>query len=160
MTDDIRWLQRFSNLKKAFSKLQEAVNKFTPTQLEKEGLIQRFGYTFALAWNTMKDFYEHQAVTELQGSRDVIRLAFERGLITDGEAWMKMVESRILTSHTYHEEMAIEIEDKVRHSYFLLLEKLVNDLKSKPSENDSEYDWSEGKSKTGNQGSAFFVSKN
>jgi hypothetical protein len=36
---DIRWMQRFTNLKKAFSKLEEAVDVITPSQLEKEGLI-------------------------------------------------------------------------------------------------------------------------
>lgn len=58
---DIRWEQRFSNYKKALDKLKEAVANSRIrdlTDLEKEGLIQRFEYTHELAWNVMKDYFD------------------------------------------------------------------------------------------------------
>lgn len=39
------------------------------TDLEKQGLIQAFEFTHELAWNTMKDFYEFQGESGIQGSR-------------------------------------------------------------------------------------------
>lgn len=59
MTDAIRWRQRFENFERAFRLLQEAFEK-DPSQmsdLEKEGVVQRFEYTFELAWKTL---YERQ----------------------------------------------------------------------------------------------------
>lgn len=40
--------------------------------MEEQGLIKAFEYTYELPWNTMKDFYENQGETGLQGSRDTI----------------------------------------------------------------------------------------
>jgi nucleotidyltransferase substrate binding protein (TIGR01987 family) len=71
-----------------------------------------------LAWNTIKDFYESQGETEIQGSRDAFRLAFKRGLIENGEIWMEMVKSRALTSHTYNEDTAVEISIAIISNYY------------------------------------------
>jgi uncharacterized protein YjbJ (UPF0337 family) len=51
-SDDVRWEQRFNNYKKALGKLTNAVGKATEeelSELEQEGLVQRFEYTFELA---------------------------------------------------------------------------------------------------------------
>ena len=40
------------------------------------------------------------------GSRDATRLAFQNGLISEGETWMAMIRSRNQSSHTYNLEQA------------------------------------------------------
>lgn len=132
---DIRWLQRFSNYSKAFGQLENAVNLANQrelSELERQGLVQGFEYTYELAWNTIKDFYENQGETEIQGSRDAIRLAFKRGLIDDGDSWMAMIKSRTLTSHTYDEETAKAIAKDIIDCYygeFLKLKETLGQLK-------------------------------
>lgn len=118
---DIRWIQRFNNFLKAFSQLQEAVElgrERQLTRLEGQGLIQAFAYTHELAWNTLKDFLESRGAGNLYGSRDTTREAFKAGLIENGEAWMNMITSRNLTSHTYDEATAEKIVSVIRESYF------------------------------------------
>lgn len=128
MATDIRWIQRLSNLKKAFGKLSEAADKSNLSQLEQEGFIQRFEYTYELAWNTIKDFYENQGVTDIQGSKDAFRLAHERSLIDDGKVWMDMIESRKLSVHAYDEETADEIAEKIKSSYVHRFQQLIKRL--------------------------------
>ena len=131
---DIRWRQRFNNFSRALSQLQKFIDKGENlNELEEQGLIQAFEYNFELSWNLIKDYYEFQGVTEIQGSRDAFRLAFNRGLIKDGENWMRMIESRVKTSHTYNEDTADEIATAILKTYFFLftelhstMEKLVN----------------------------------
>ncbi|HEX8332233.1 MAG TPA: nucleotidyltransferase substrate binding protein [Segetibacter sp.] len=122
---DIRWQRRFNNFKKAFIQLREAVEIEHYSSLEKEGLIQRFEYTYELAWKTLKDFLEHKGNEGILGSRDAIKLAFQLGIIEDGEAWMRMIKSRTLTSHTYDEETANEIATAVKEDYFKLFDRLL-----------------------------------
>ena len=120
-TKDIRWIQRFNNFSKAFAQLKKAVELYEQrglSKLEEQGLIQVFEYTHEMAWNTLKDFLEERGVKNIYGSRDATREAFKTGLIENGEAWMKMIESRNLTSHTYNEETATEIVSATIHSYF------------------------------------------
>jgi nucleotidyltransferase substrate binding protein (TIGR01987 family) len=66
----------------------------------------------------MKDYFEAQGETNIFGSRDAFRLAFKRGLIENGEAWMAMITSRTLTIHTYNEETAEEIANDIAAIYF------------------------------------------
>ncbi len=125
---DVRWRQRFSNFKKAVSQLRLFLSKGALSELELQGLIQAFEYTYELAWNTIKDFYEFQGEIGIQGSKDAFRLAFKRGLITQGEVWMDMIESRTKSSHTYNEVLAKQIADAVRNRYFQQFQNLQSAL--------------------------------
>lgn len=125
--DDIRWEQRFSNFKKALKKLSEVVedNKHTfpdsLSQLEKEGLIQRFEYTFELAWKTFQDLLKSKGYNDITGPNPVIEQAFSDGYISDGEGWRKMKKARDQTSHIYDEQVADEIAAQIIENYYDLL---------------------------------------
>lgn len=132
MKKDIRWHQRLANFGLALNELTDAVailKQRKLTKLEEQGLIQAFEYNYELAWNTIKDFYEAQGEMGIQGSRDAIRLAFKRGLIIKGEIWMAMIDSRIMTSHTYNREVATAIAKQIIQDFYpeflLLYKKLI-----------------------------------
>jgi nucleotidyltransferase substrate binding protein (TIGR01987 family) len=125
MEKDIRWLQRFNNLKKAFQKLKEAVESESLSELESEGLIQRFEYTYELAWKTLQDLLEAKGYLDLKGPTPVIQQSFQDGYILDGDGWMRLKKSRESTSHTYNKEVAEEIVQTIISSYFRLFEELI-----------------------------------
>ena len=130
-SNDIRWEQRFSNYKKALSQLKKFFDKDELSELEEQGLIQSFEYTYELGWNMLKDFLEFKGQTEIYGSRDAISKAFQLGLIRDGEGWMDMYKSRTQTSHTYNEKTAAEVVEAILSGYFDLfidLEKKMQGL--------------------------------
>jgi nucleotidyltransferase substrate binding protein (TIGR01987 family) len=121
MAKDIRWIQRYNNFQKAINSLKKAVSlskERNLNELEKQGLIKAFEFTFELSWNVIKDYFEYQGETEIFGSRDAFRLAFNRGIIINGEIWMDMIKSRVLTSHTYNENLADEIYANIINNYF------------------------------------------
>ncbi len=62
---DIRWIQRLSNYKKALSQLQKFIDKGDLSNLEEQGLIKAFEYTYELAWTTIKDYLEYQGKTDI-----------------------------------------------------------------------------------------------
>ena len=124
---DIRWLQRFQNFQKALERLMEIVAMAEIadlTEIEQEAMIQRFEYTQELSWNVIKDFYTHQGEVDIQGSKDAYRLAFSRGLITDGQLYMDMVKSRNRAAHTYNEETAEEVARDIITRYANALTEL------------------------------------
>lgn len=105
---DIRWKQRFENFSKAFKQLSDAItlsNVRELSQLEQQGLIQAFEYTFELAWNTLKDYLIFEKV-EVKFPREVIKTSFKYELIDNGEIWLDMLDKRNLLSHTYEESTA------------------------------------------------------
>lgn len=132
---DIRWMQRFDNYRKALRLLGQAVEIVSQRvnedeaveDLLKEGLIQRFEYTHELAWKVMKDYAEYQGYTDIRGSRDAFRKAFEMGIITD-KRWMESIADRNLTSHNYDDETAEAIYEAVVNVYYPLFVQLENTM--------------------------------
>jgi nucleotidyltransferase substrate binding protein (TIGR01987 family) len=129
-TQDIRWLQRLHHFIKAFTQLTKFIEKGSLNELEQQGLIQAFEYTYELAWNILKDYFENQGETNIHGSRDAFRLAFNRGLIDAGETWMNMIRSRALTSHTYNEDVANQIAADITDKYFPEFRSLRDKMES------------------------------
>ena len=127
MTDEPRWKYRFTNFSRAFTLLRDGLEPGVEAlnQLEREGVIQRFGYTFESAWNTLKDRLEYDGIVlHTVTPRSVIRQAFQSGLIGDGETWLDMLTDRNLSSHTYD---AARIEAVLRNIHDRYL-ALLNDL--------------------------------
>jgi len=127
---DIRWKQRLDNYQKAVRQLTKFIEKGELNELEEQGMIKAFEYTYELAWKMIKDYYEEQGEVNIQGSRDALRLAFQRGIIRDGDNWMKMIKSRIATVHTYNEEVARQIIQDIRNLYFQLFIELQTKMQN------------------------------
>lgn len=115
---DIRWLQRLSNYRRALAQLKKFIDKGELNELEQQGLIKAFEFTHELAWNVLKDYFEYQGTSGINGSRDATREAFQLNLISDGETWMGMIKSRNQSAHTYNKETADEIGGLVVDRYF------------------------------------------
>lgn len=130
----IRWKQRFQNFEKAFLQLESAIIKLKSlSDLEKEGLIQRFEYTFELAWKTLKDYLESQNV-DAKFPREVIKKGFQYEIIEDGEIWMDMLEKRNLMAHTYDEKIFSEAIHQISILYFPEIKKVFDFFKRQNEE--------------------------
>ena len=125
---DIRWQQRFDNYQKALTQLTKFIDKGELNELEEQGLIQAFEYTYELGWNLLKDYLLYQGHQNIYGSRDAIREAFAVELIADGEGWMRMLQDRNRTTHTYNEEVAAAIASNIRRRYFALFAELKTQM--------------------------------
>lgn len=133
MESDIRWKQRLENYTKALRQLESAVTLSRErdlTDLEEQGLIQAFEFSHELAWNVMKDYFLFQGNSNITGSRDASREAFQVGLVSDGDGWMEMLKSRNQTSHTYNEDIASDIANKIKNRYFDLFLDFEQKMKS------------------------------
>jgi len=131
---DVRWQQRLSNFRKVLLQLDEAMELMQQrelSKLEKQGAIPGFEYCYELGWNTLKDFLVWQGIDGIVGSRDTIREAFSKGLISDGHAWMQMLTDRNRTSHTYNEETAEAILANILLQHHPLLKELQQTLLSR-----------------------------
>lgn len=130
MSNDIRWKQRFENYRLALKQLTEFVDKGELSNLERQGLIQCFEYTFELGWKTLKDYLE--AGGQSTGTpRSVIQHAFQLGLIDSGHQWIDALEKRNYLAHSYNEEYAAMAEILIRTVYFQMLQQARDSLESR-----------------------------
>lgn len=120
--EDIRWIQRFSNYRKALARLGEAVELADDRELsdlEQQGLIQGFEFTFDLAWKTLQDYLRHHNRPNDNGGPNVIiAQAIEDGIIKGEEQWKAMKKSRDLTSHSYDGDTADDIAENIIELYY------------------------------------------
>lgn len=126
---DVRWMQRFSNYRRALKQLTDAVEIVSKKlylehqyNIIREGLIQCFEFSHELAWKVMKDYAEYQGITEIFGSRDAIRYSLRLGAVDD-ERWMDTIKDRNVTSHHYDDDTAQKIVDNIINVYYPLFVK-------------------------------------
>ena len=138
---DIRWLQRYSNFHKACQRLIEVtegnITVDDLSELEQEGLVQRFEYTFELSWKVLQDLLIYKGYEFMFGPNGTLKMAFEDGLISDHDGWRQMAKSRNMLSHVYDEEEADAIVRLIFSSYAPLLKSL--DEKLEQLSQDKEY---------------------
>lgn len=133
-------MQRFSNYRKALSKLEEAVATIgcnrdpKAADLLKEGLIQRFEFSQELAWKVMKDYLEYQGETNISGSRDAFRKSLAAGIISS-PIWLDTIRTRNITSHTYDNEITDEVYETILTAYLPIM-KAFESLMLKFAQND------------------------
>ena len=138
-----RWKLRFRNFLLALSSLEASLDyrqgdlfepKAAQLEMERQARIKTFEYTFELAWKTLKDLLEEEGNNDLTGSKSVIRLAAQVGILTDAHIWMDMVSDRNLTTHTYDLDLAKRVVLRITNEYraaFISLATYLKDYDSK-----------------------------
>jgi len=129
MDEDVRWIQRYNNFKRAFLLLKEVVGPdqdiSTLEPIIKEGIIQRFEYTFELAWKTLKDkMIEDGLVIDKISPKYVFKAAFQGKYIDTVDLWLDMANDRNLMSHTCDFSKFDSVLVKLKETYFPILDKL------------------------------------
>lgn len=132
MEKDIRWIQRLDNFQKAVNLLVEiqSLDLNELSQLEKEGIIQRFEYTLELGWKTLKDKMESDGlILDRISPKVVVKEAFQAKYIDQVEVWLEMINDRNLLSHSYDLETFESVIPDIIRIYASLLEELCEKLK-------------------------------
>lgn len=129
---DIRWIQRYANYHKACSRLLAITesDRFMEdlSELEIEGLVQRFEYTFELAWKVLQDLLVYKGYEFMSGPNGTLKMAFEDGLIANHDEWRMMAKSRNTLSHVYDENEVLPIVQMIYSDFAPLLKQLDESL--------------------------------
>jgi nucleotidyltransferase substrate binding protein (TIGR01987 family) len=134
---DIRWKQRLQNFRRALVLLADALEPGPPrlSLLEKEGVVQRFEYTFELAWKTVKDYLEAGGLTIAPITpRHVLKEAFLAKVVSDGQIWIDMLDHRNLLSHTYDSPIFEDAVDAIAARYLAAMKDLDAFLAAREAE--------------------------
>ncbi len=126
-----RFAERKTELKKAVARLREAAAQ-PETGLLRDAVIQRFEFTFELAWKSLKLYLERQGL-DCGGPRSTFKMAFTEGLIgsaEDADVWLQMLEDRNLTSHAYDEALAARIYRNIVREHVTVLEKMSETIQA------------------------------
>ena len=84
----------------------------------RDGLIQRFEFTYELCWKMLKRYLEMESALtdnfDQMNLADLIRIGNEHGLLLgDWPVWRTYRALRSMTSHTYDEANALEVVARI-----------------------------------------------
>lgn len=113
----------------ALERLHEAAD-MDETMIVRDALIQRFEFTYELAWKCM--FYwmrdQDEQVPEMQ--KPIIQNAFRCQMISDPKLWEDIKDCRDETSHTYNESKAVEVAAFVRSTALVAFDAFRRHIES------------------------------
>ena len=122
-------LQKCENFCNAVSRLSEALDEYAATPSStviRDGVIQRFEFTFELAWKSLREYMEDQGASmEAVFSKQVFKAAYAAGIISDAQVWLDMLASRNITSHVYDDNQAAQVVGAIRDRYLSPLSALA-----------------------------------
>lgn len=120
--------ESYETFKKAFSKLKEFIETDNGSEKDKAAIIHAYEYTFELWWKSLQRYLQDfETITEF-GPGSTIRNAFQYGLIEDGQDYMDLLKDRNLIAHTYKENIATEIYQRILEKHIFTLEKFIKDF--------------------------------
>ncbi|CAE6502515.1 conserved hypothetical protein [Nitrosomonas nitrosa] len=124
--DQERLQERIADYLKAVRQLEKAVRQ-PEDEFIRDSVIQRFGFTYELAWKMLKLQLEAEAIMAAT-PRQVLQEALQAGFIHDGNAWSQLQSRRNLTSHTYDETLAKEIYQYIVKQGLPLFQQLAAEV--------------------------------
>ena len=113
-------------LKNAFNKLADGA-KIADDDLYKDGVIQRFEFTFELLWKTFKIYLENQGIIT-RSPRESFKEAFRINLIEDEELFLDMLKDRNDTTHIYDKETAESIFNRIKSNYIPAIKRVLKKI--------------------------------
>lgn len=127
MKDDLKAaLEKFGN---AITSLEHGV-KETNSELEKDGVIQRFEFTFELLWKSLKIFLNEDGI-DSKTPRECLRNAFKFGWVQDEQILLDMLLDRNNSTHIYSKKESEEIFERIKSEYIFEFKKILNELELK-----------------------------
>lgn len=96
----------------------------------RDSVIQRFEYTYELAWKTAKRFLAFKAGMDEDVVAQIFRRCAEIGLIDDTAQWLAFHRARNLTTHTYNTATADAVYREAR-AFCAEAEKLLQRMKER-----------------------------
>lgn len=112
-----------NKLKNAYRKLSSGI-KLTKDELDRDGVIQRFEFTYELLWKSLKIYLENQGII-VRTPRDSFTEAFRINIISDEKIFLDMLEDRNNTSHIYDEEISKKIFNRIKKNYELKIKEVL-----------------------------------
>lgn len=107
-----RLAERIAEFARANAQLAKACGR-PKDEFLRDAVIQRFEFTYELAWKMLKLKLDAEGIAT-RTPREALQESLQAGLIDDGNAWSELQRMRNLTSHTYDESLAEQVDEFVR----------------------------------------------
>ena len=124
-------MKKYENYCAALANLKEIYDYEEPYgNVVLAGLVGLYEICFEQSWKAMKEILTYQGVPQGQtGSpRQILKSAYEIGMITDEELWLEALQSRNNVAHAYNREVALDIVRQTKDKYYRMFCSLQTEI--------------------------------
>jgi nucleotidyltransferase substrate binding protein (TIGR01987 family) len=111
------------DFEKALKALEESVVE-AESDLEIDGLIQRFEFTFELVWKLLKLYLEREGII-VKTPRECFKEAFRLGLLLNEEQGLKMIDDGNRSIHLYDRVASREVSRRIKLHYVKIYREIL-----------------------------------
>ena len=132
-------MKKIDNFNNALQVLKKAdFDRVSDDEIYRTGIIGQFNLTFELAWKALQAVMQRHSIQEAaSGSpREIIKLGYKVGFVTQEEEWLLMLKKRNLSTHIYNEEEIDEMIGLIKESFIPAFNRLLDNLYEKAAEAD------------------------
>jgi nucleotidyltransferase substrate binding protein (TIGR01987 family) len=119
---------QLGELRRALERLKEALS-LPKNDIVRDSTIQRFEFTVELSWKALQRWLKSSGLNETLTPKNTFREGAKLGVVEDPEAWIKFINARNQSSHTYKEELAEEVYAAAQ-GLPQFVEKLIKSIES------------------------------
>lgn len=127
MSDEL--IYSFEKFLKALKKLNEGIKK-AKDQLDNDGVIQRFEFTFELTWKTLRLYLLAEGINT-NSPKEALKSAYRLGLLEDEDIFLDMLTDRNQAAHIYSEDFSKKTISRIKKNYLNAFQKLSKELKKR-----------------------------
>jgi len=113
----------------ALRALEEAVLEAT-SDLEIDGAIQRFEFTYELFWKLLRAYLQQQGII-VNTPKECFKEAYKLGILQDEETALKIVDDRNLTTHLYDQVTSREVFGRIKSVYVKLYTEALDRIRAR-----------------------------
>ena len=124
-----KWQDGLANFSRTVENLELSVATPVREKRDLSGIIKDFELAYELAWKQLRTLLQikgHQA----DGARDIFKKAWQLGILQDESLWLNIIDDQNATVHTYDENKARQMADRIKSNYFPAFKKLLDDMRS------------------------------
>ena len=124
-------MKKFENFCRALNNLKEIEGKLPPYDaITTAGMVALFEICFEQAWKAMKEILVRHGVGEkkIGSPKMIIKQAYAAGMIDDENLWLEVLAARNNVTHSYNEEVALEIIDASQKKFLALFQRLKDEI--------------------------------
>ena len=94
------------------------------------GMVALYEICFEQSWKAVKEILENNGVAAGQSGspRQILKAAYQAGMIKDEQLWLIALVARNNVSHAYNQAIALEIVRQTRETYYQMFQSLKSEI--------------------------------
>lgn len=120
-------MKKFENFCNALNNLKDIFNYEEPyNNVITAGIVGLYEICFEQSWKAMKEILENEGfdIAITSSPRQIIKTAYQAGMINDEDTWLEALVSRNNVSHSYNEDVALDIINATKEKYYRMFQDL------------------------------------